>query len=132
MVVCDENGSENVIDTVRSMAGSTIKINKETGEIRLPEPGSLRYNLFITLYQVKNGANLNEVVIPENLDDCKKVYNEKNNCVDIFKENKKIAEMFMTENLVHTSSCKSDAQNEVGVFYDLLTKNYQKDNSQEF
>ena len=110
---------KNVIERVRAMAGSTIKVDSQTGNIRLPEPGSIRYNMFIALYQVQNGVKPSDVVIPENLDDCEKVFNTVTNCVDIFKNGEKIAEMNMTENLVHTSSCKEDALNEIQTFASL-------------
>ena len=54
MVIANKEHSANVIDSLRSVAGSTIKTDKETGEVtRLPEPGSIRYNLAFKIYQVR-------------------------------------------------------------------------------
>ena len=121
MMVADKNRSLDVIKTVRSMAGSTIKLDKQTGEIRLPEPNSIRYNMFFALYQIMHGTKFEDVVIPENLEGCVKEYNQATNAVDIFKDGKQICTMYMTENLVHTSSSPEEAENEIKVFLNLKT-----------
>ena len=131
MVVADSNFSEDVITKVRSMAGATIKVDKKTGEIKLPEPGSIRYNMFFTLFQIKNGVELDNVAIPENVDDCQKVVNEKENCIDIFKDGNQICKMYMTENLIHTSSSVAEAENEISNFFNLCQNKIKERNEKE-
>lgn len=131
LVVADSNYSQEVISNVRAMAGSTIKIDSQTGNIRLPEAGSIRYNMFFKLYQMLHGVKEKDVVIPENVDNCQKVYNQETNCVDIFQNGKQICSMSVTENLVHTSSSVEDATNELLTFYKLCNFKTQTKNNNE-
>ena len=117
---------DDAINTLRGSAGATIKVDKKTGEVKqIHEPGSIRYNLAFTFYQMKNGVKLEDVVIPKNYDGCQLVYNDANERVDIMKDGVKVCEMFMTQNFIHTSSSVEDAQNEIETFLDQHEVNKQ-------
>jgi len=119
MIVTNDNKTPEVIDSVRSVAGSTLKVDKETGTpTRIHEPGTIRYNLSFIIYQMKNGVKRQDVVIPANVDDCKLVFDKDAERVDIYKNGTKVSEMFMTQNFIHTSSSVSDANNEIETFLD--------------
>lgn len=127
LVITNNDKDSSVIDTVRSIAGSTLKVDKETGEVtRIHEPGSIRYNLSFILFQMKNGVDRKDIVIPSNVDDCQLVFDANDERVDIIKDGVKISEMFMTQNFIHTSSCIEDANNEIGTFLDQYEINKQQ------
>ena len=127
MIITDKDNSPAVVDSLRSVAGSTLKVDKETGTpTRIHEPGTIRYNLAFTIYQMKNGAKREDVVIPANVDHCKLVFNQDAERVDIFEGDRKIGEMFMTQNFIHTSSSIEDANNEINTFLSQYEANKEK------
>lgn len=126
MVIANSENDEKAVSSFRAVAGSPVKVDKETGEIvRVHEPGTIRYNLAFTLFQLKNGVAPGKVVIPKNLDGCKLVFDKEAERVDIFKDGVKICEMFMTQNFIHTSSSVEDANNEISTFLDQYEVNKQ-------
>ena len=121
-------GTKSAGAKLNFVAGSTIKVNKETGEVtRLPEPDTIRYNCAFKVFQMKNGVKEKDVVIPENLDGCELKFDAKAERVDIFKNGVKICEMYMTQNFIHTSSSVADAENEINNFLDQYEVNKQQE-----
>ncbi len=117
MYVQTKDIMDNPLDKLRSIAGSTIKVNRKTNEIeRCYEEGSIRYDLSFILYQtLEQGKDIKDVVIPKD-EECQKVYNPKTNSVEYYKDSQLVNVANMTNNFIHTSGNYAEAAKELSVF----------------
>ncbi len=113
---------ENIdpLNKVREIAGSTIKIDNEGNVTRFHEPGSIRYDLSFILYQtMKLHKNMDDVVVPKNIDGCTLKYDDERNYVKVFDgEGNLINDVPITANFIHSSGSYKEAQNEIKTFND--------------